>query len=158
MGMVYLVRRKKFRILGEVKELYYAVQRKFQVKGGKTEEDLANILASRGGRSRGDVLGILTDLPDVIEGLLAGGESVTIKGFGSFQTAISSNGFEVPEDVTPGEVRLSKIYFIPDRKLVARVGRRMKFFRYPLSKYFPKELLRSDTVERESEEADKSAD
>lgn len=152
--MIYLVRRKKFNLLGEVKEMYFAVQRKLQNKGGKTEEDLAKILSAHSSRSEGDILGLLKDLPNVIEDILASGESVTIKGFGSFQAAITSDGFEAPDDVTPGTVRVSKVFFIPDRKFTRRVGERMSFFRYPLSKYFPHDKLRPETLKRELKEED----
>lgn len=151
MGLIYFVRKKKFRTSGGMKSLYYAIQRKLQVKGGKTERDLAKILSQGSGRSEGDVLSILTDLPKAIEEILKGGESVTISGLGSFQTAITSNGFEAPEDVLPSEVRLSKIYFKPDRRFFYRVST-MSFFRYPLSKYFPKNQLRAETLAKEKKE------
>ena len=146
MALIYLVRKKKFKTIEGVKELYYAVQRKLQVKGGKTEEDIANVLSARKGCSKGDVLGILADLPDVIETILKNGESVTIHGLGSFQTAITSEGGEYPDDVMPHTVRLSKVYFIADRIS------RMKFFRYPLTKYFPKSALRPETIKAEKEQ------
>ena len=79
---------------------------------------------------------------------LKNGESVSIRGLGSFHASITSNGFEHPEDVLPHEVRVSKVYFIADRKFTQRVSR-MKFFRYPLSKYFPKDLLRPETIREE---------
>lgn len=153
MGLIYLVRVKKFRTPEGLKRLYYAVQRKLQKKGGKTEEDLAELLSQRSGHSKGDVLSMLVDLPGVIEEILKSGESVTISGFGSFQTAITSDGFESPEDVLPHEVRLSKIYFVADRKFAHRVSK-MKFYRYPLSKYFPKEMLSKKTLEEEAKEED----
>lgn len=151
MALVYLVRRKKFRVNGKFKSLYFAVQRKLQVRGGKTEEDLADILAARKGCSRGDVLGILADLTDEIERILKNGESVTIRGFGSFQTAVTSEGQEYPDDVMPHTVRLSKVFFIADRKFVYRVSQ-MKFFRYPLSNYFPQSALRPETIKKEKEQ------
>ena len=117
-------------------------------RGGKNEEDLAEILSANSSRSKGEVLSILTDLPDVIEEILKNGESVSIRGLGSFHASITSNGFEHPEDVLPHEVRVSKVYFIADRKFTQRVSR-MKFFRYPLSKYFPKVLLRPETIREE---------
>lgn len=150
MGMIYLVRKKKFKTIEGVKELYFAVQRKLQIKGGKTEEDLAELLAARKSCSKGDVLSILADLPDLIETILKNGESVTIRGLGSFQTAITSEGGEYPDDVLPHTVRLSKVYFIADRKFTYRVSQ-LKFFRYPLSKYFPKSKLRPETVKEEAE-------
>ena len=49
----------------------------------------------------------------------------------------------------PGKVRVSRIYFKPDRMLTGRLRQNMDFFRYPLSKYFPHEMLRPETLERE---------
>lgn len=151
MALIYLVRKKKFKTIDGVKQLYYAVQRKLQVKGGKTEEDIAEIMAARKACSKGDVLSILADLPGVIETILKNGESVTINGLGSFQTAITSEGGEFPDDVLPHTVRLSKVYFIADRKFTYRIGR-MKFFRYPLINYFPKSMLRPETIKMETEQ------
>ena len=116
MGLIYLVRKKKFRTAEGIRELYFAIQRKLQKRGGKNEEDLAEILSANSSRSKGEVLSILTDLPDVIEEILKNGESVSIRGLGSFHASITSNGFEHPEDVLPHEVRVSKVYFIADRK------------------------------------------
>ena len=67
MGLIYLVRKKKFRTAEGIRELYFAIQRKLQKRGGKNEEDLAEILSANSSRSKGEVLSILTDLPDVIE-------------------------------------------------------------------------------------------
>lgn len=92
---------------------------------------------------------VLVDLPKFIEEALESGESVTIRGLGSFNVAITSEGFEHPDDVMPGKVRLSRIYFKPDRTLTRRLGNNMSFFRYPLSKYFPANLLRQETLEHE---------
>ena len=86
---------------------------------------------------------------EYIEEALREGESVTIRGLGSFNLAITSEGFEHPDDVMPGKVRVSRIYFKPDRSLVGRLRQNMDFFRYPLSKYFPHEMLRPETLERE---------
>ena len=154
MGLIYLVIKKKIRTAEGIRELYFAIQRKLQKRGGKNEEDLAEILSANSSRSKGEVLSILTDLPDVIEEILKNGESVSIRGLGSFHASITSNGFEHPEDVLPHEVRVSKVYFIADRKFTQRVSR-MKFFRYPLSKYFPKDLLRPETIREEETRKEK---
>ena len=151
MGLIYLVRKKRFSTVEGFKELYYAVQKKLQKRGGKNENDLADMLSSQSGRSKGDVLSILTELPKVMEEILKSGESVTIRGLGSFHAAVTSDGFEHPEDVLPHEVRLSRVYFVADRRFTNRVGK-MKFFRYPLSKYFPKSALRAETLVKEAEE------
>ena len=89
MGMIYLVRKKLFQTKEGAKQLYYAVQRTLQPRGGVTEDILAKRIAHRTGRSEGDVKGILADLPHFIEEALKNGESVSIKGLGSFHIAIT---------------------------------------------------------------------
>lgn len=148
MSIVYLVRKKVFRTAEGVKQLYYAVQRVLQRRGGVTAELLAQRMASRKGMSSGDVQSVLIDLPKFIEEALMEGESVTIKGLGSFHVAVTSDGFEHPDDVMPGKVRLSRVYFRPDKSLVARLNSGMDFYRYPLSRYFPHDMLRRKRCER----------
>lgn len=152
MSIVYLVRKKVFRTAEGVKQLYYAVQRVLQRRGGVTAELLAQRMASRKGMSSGDVQSVLIDLPKFIEEALMEGESVTIKGMGSFHVAVTSDGFEHPDDVMPGKVRLSRVYFRPDKSLVARLNSGMDFYRYPLSRYFPHDMLRPETLRKERAE------
>ena len=73
MGMIYLVRKKLFQTKEGAKQLYYAVQRTLQPRGGVTEDILAKRIAHRTGRSEGDVKGILADLPHFIEEALKNG-------------------------------------------------------------------------------------
>ena len=134
-----MVRKKVFRTAEGVKQLYYAVQRVLQRRGGVTAELLAQRMASRKGMSSGDVQSVLIDLPKFIEEALMEGESVTIKGLGSFH-------------VMPGKVRLSRVYFRPDKSLVARLNSGMDFYRYPLSRYFPHDMLRPETLRKERAE------
>lgn len=148
MSLIYLVRRKLFSHKGNMKSLYYAVQRKIQKRGGKNERDIAKYLALRSGFNEGEILGILTELPKIIEKTLEGGESATITGLGSFHVAITSDGHEHPDDIMPHDVRLSKVYFVADRNMVDRL-KRMKFVRYPLSDYIPASELRPETVKEE---------
>lgn len=149
MSMIYLVRKKLFSTAEGMKQLFYAVQRAVQQRGGVTTEELARRMSARKGMSQGDVGGVLIDLPKFIGDALKSGESVTIRGLGSFHVALTSDGFEHPDDVTPGKVRLSRVYFRPDKELMARLNAEMDFHRYPLSKYFPHEMLRPETLERE---------
>ena len=55
MGMIYLVRKKLFRSKEGMKQLYYAVQRTLQPRGGVTTEKLAQRMARRKGMGEGDV-------------------------------------------------------------------------------------------------------
>ena len=133
MAIPYIVRRKADVSSGERKELWYAVGKKLQKKGGKTERDVAHQVAQRTGFHRGVVEAVLTATGEIIEEALSDGHSVTLRGIGSFQTAVTSKGFEHPEDVLP----------------VKRAG----CHRIPFKYYFPKELLT-----KKMEQADKEAE
>ena len=148
MSIIYLVRKKVFSKAGEKMTQWFAVQRKVQKKSGVTNRELARRLSQYTSFKEGEVQGILIELVKVIEKTLQEGHSVTIDGLGTFQTAITSNGFDRPEQVTPREVRLSRVYFRADRKLVEFV-RRAKFIRYPLSRYFPASMLGKEVIEEE---------
>lgn len=154
MGMIYLVRKKIFRTAEGMKQLYYAVQRTLQPRGGVTTAQLARRMAARKGVTEGDAHSILQDLPRFVAEALKEGQSVNIRGLGSFHVAVTSDGFEHPDDVMPGTVRLSRVYFKPDRELVRQLSREMTFVRYPLSRYFPASLLRPETLTQEAEPAE----
>ena len=69
--MIYLVRKKLFRSKEGMKQLYYAVQRTLQPRGGVTTEKLAQRMAHRKGMSEGDVQ----------SGPLVGGKATPKHGF-----------------------------------------------------------------------------
>lgn len=148
MSIPYQVRKKVNSLKGKKQELWYAVPKKLQKKGGKTEKDIARMIASRTGFHRGEVEGIITELGDVIEEILSEGHSVTIKGFGSFQTSLTSKGFEHPAQVTPKEVSVSRMYFIANRKLTKRL-KAEKCDKIPFKYYFPKEMLTKEMVQED---------
>lgn len=150
MAIVYLIRKKVFRQDGEKKTKWFAVQRKIQKKGGCMNAELAKGIATRTGFSEGEVQGILVELVKEMEWQFKAGKSVTISGLGSFQTAITSDGYDHPEQITPKQVRLSRIYFRADRKLFDLV-RRTKYIRFPLSKYFPASMLTQKVIEEEKD-------
>lgn len=148
MSIPYLVRQKK-NLLNKAKSgLWYAVVRKFQRRGGVNEKELGELVAMRGGFNRGVVEGVLTAVSEVIESELGKGQSVTIRGFGTFQTALASKGFEHPPQVTPGEVSVSKVFFMADRNLLKRL-KKVTCYRIPLSYYLPKELLTPEALAEE---------
>ena len=151
MSIFYLVTKKVFPMLGEKSEQWFAVQRKLQKKGGATNRELADRLSEYTSFNRGDIQGILTELPNVMAQLLQEGRSVTIDGLGTFQTALTSDGFDHPEEITPGKVRLSRVYFRADKKLM-EVVKKARFIRIPLSQYLPKSLLSKKVIEEEAME------
>ena len=87
-------------------------QVKYRIEGGVQNKELAQVVELRGGFHRGQVEGILVEVADAIRYLLSMGQSVTIDGLGTFQTALTSPGFERPEQVTPGQVSVSRVFYV----------------------------------------------
>lgn len=155
MSIPYVVRKKKGTIGNKNEELWYAVSRKMQKKGGKSEKDIAALIQQRTGFHRGEVEGMLSVLTDIIEEALSGGNSVTISGLGSFQTAVTSKGFKNPEDITPGEVKVSRVYFVANREFTQRI-KESPIHRIPFKYYFPKELLTPGMIEQDNRQEEET--
>lgn len=140
MSIPYLVRKKADLTSGERKELWYAVQKKVQERGGVNIEKLSERLAKQSHFPQGMIMGILSELGETIEDILSSGQSVTIPNLGTFQTALTSPGFETPEQVMPGKVKLSRVCFTADRKMTARLKSEPRF-RIPFDLYFPENKI-----------------
>lgn len=156
MTIPYLVRKKADLSSGKRKEQWYAVQKKLQERGGVDLTKLAELLSKRSHFPLGMIMGILSELGDTIEDILSMGQSVTISNLGTFQTALTSPGFDRPEQVMPGKVKLSRVYFVADRGLTARL-KEVQPFRIPFSLYVPESQLtpamrRADKNQKTGEE------
>lgn len=156
MAIPYIVRKKADLTSGERKELWYGVPSKIQDRGGVQNKELAQVVELRGGFHRGQVEGILVEVADAIRYLLSMGQSVTIDGLGTFQTALTSPGFERPEQVTPGQVSVSRVYFVANSALRDRM-KKTKCMRIPFKYYMPesmltKEMKKADQEQEQTEE------
>lgn len=156
MGVPYVVRKKADLTSGERKELWYAVPKKIQKKGGMRNKDLAVWTEKTSGFRRGQIEGILTEVVENIFQMLSLGQSVTIEGLGTFQTALTSQGFEHPEEVLPGKVSVSRVYFTASPEFSRRV-KKIKCTRIPFKYYMPeseitKEMEKADRQQEQSEE------
>ena len=114
MGKRYGTWKRKFKdASGEEKELYYACSR----RGNVTDFDgLAEIITEISSLSKGDILSSLTNIEQVMLWKLIDGDSVRFGDIGTFSIAVTSDGFENPEDITPDKVRATKIVFTPTKK------------------------------------------
>lgn len=155
MGVPYVVRKKADLTSGVRKELWYGVPKKIQGRGGIQNKELAKWVSMRGGFHRGQIEGILTEMADTIRHLLSLGMSVTIEGLGTFQTALTSPGFEHPEQVTPGQVSVSRVYFVASRELSLEM-KKVKCVRIPFNMYMPESMLTKNMkkADREQEVAE----
>lgn len=127
MGKRYGTWKRKFKdASGEEKELYYACSR----RGNVTDFDgLAEIITEISSLSKGDILSSLTNIEQVMLWKLIDGDSVRFGDIGTFSIAVTSDGFENPEEKTPDKVRATKIVFTPTKKF-NKLLLEMKFTNY----------------------------
>ena len=138
MSIPYVVRKKADLSSGERKELWYGVPSKMQQRGGVKNKELAVRMAKMTGFHRGQIEGILSELVESIQDLLSSGHS--IEGLGTFQTALTSQGYELPELVTPGKVSISRVYFVANSKFSKEL-KKTKCTRIPFKYYMPESML-----------------
>ena len=62
------------------------------------------------------------------------------RGLGTFQTALTSQGCVLPEQVTPGKVAISRVYFVANSKF-SRELKKTKCTRIPFKYYMPESML-----------------
>ncbi|NDV66794.1 DNA-binding protein [Bacteroides sp. 224] len=112
MPINYVIRKKVDKTNKIPRELYYAVPKAFQKKGeGVDEMQLAEELHNRSSLSKGETLSVLVQLTDRIAHHLKEGRTITIRGLGTFYPSITSEGFETPEECSPGKVKVSRVCF-----------------------------------------------
>lgn len=116
MSILYVARKKVFRVAGKLKSLYYIVPRVLQRKG-VTQLEIGERIAMKSSLSVGDVVSTLIQLPKEIADELKMGRTVTFEGLGTFYVAVSSEGAETPEECTPRTIRSHRVCFRADEKL-----------------------------------------
>lgn len=95
-------------------------------KGTVTEFDLATIMARGSTFSVGEVGGIMIDFPQYICDALLSGQSVRIRGLGTFKLKVSGRAKEDPNDLTTEGLKVS-VVFTPDKGLTTRLNYESKF-------------------------------
>lgn len=150
MSIPYVVRKKADLSSGERKELWYGVPCKMQQRGGVKNKELAARMAKMTGFHRGQIEGILSELSEAVLELLSSGHSVTIEGLGTFQTALTSTGCECPQEVTPGKVSISRVFFVANSKF-SRELKKTKCTRIPFKYYMPESMLTKDMLKADRE-------
>ena len=88
------------------------------------EQQLAELVASHGTLSRGNIKTALNDLAEVMAGLLKEGKSISIPSLGSFKLSIGTDS-EIPPD---SDRRMQSIIvrgvnFQPDQELLDAIGK-----------------------------------
>lgn len=127
MGKRYGTWKRKFKdASGQEKELYFACSRRGEVIG---LDKLTEIVTEATSLSPGDVGSSLITFSRTIILLLEEGFSVRLHRIGCFSIAVTSDGFESPNDISPDKVRATKVVFTPDKRLISMI-RNLKFTNY----------------------------
>lgn len=80
-------------------------------------ENLCKRISSVCSFSPADVKGVIEALVAEVENALIYGESIKLNELGILSTSISSAVMESKEDITPGKVKVNRIYFRPSKRL-----------------------------------------
>ena len=119
----YKVTSKKDALKGQLKYVATTVIGK---GNAVTNMELAKELSVGTSLNITDVLAVIEQLPETISRHLAGGEKIHLKGLGFFQTSVTSEPMDSPEQVTPGVVRFSKVVFKAEQALRNLIAKEMK--------------------------------
>jgi len=117
---LYVVRPKLDKSGKEEKIRYYGVP---IISGQVDEEDLAAEICHRCSLTEADVLASISALKGLIQHHLEWGQSVKLKGIGTFSVSASSDGFETPEECTPAEVKAQRVCFRADNDMRSVISR-----------------------------------
>lgn len=115
MSISYKVASKKPRgVAGEQPVKYYPV---LTDRGIADSRYIMEIISSRTSFSRGDVMGMIQCLVELIPELLMDGKNVRLDGLGTFSVHAKSKGRETAEAVTLRDIDQLKVSFLPDKQI-----------------------------------------
>jgi len=118
MSYYYRVKKKRFFKEGKEKEQFFAVGKSIRLL--ETEE-IAKEIGARSIAKDSTIVPVIMELSKVIIDRLSSGYHVKLEGIGVFGISITSQGFDNPSDITPKQVKFSKLTFRPDPKIVKKL-------------------------------------
>jgi predicted histone-like DNA-binding protein len=127
MSYYYRIRKKRYIKNGAKEEKFFAVP---VTQGTLGLEDIAKEISGRSIAKESAVIAVLKELSNVMKHDLVNGYNIKFDGIGTFGVAITSEGFEKPEDITARDVEYSKVTYRPDSDLV-RILKDMKYTKEP---------------------------
>ena len=127
MSYYYRIKKKSYIKNGAKEEKYFAVPK---TKGTLELEDIAKEISQRSIAKESAVIAVLKELSILMKHNLVDGYNIKFEGIGTFGVAITSEGFDNPEDITARDVEYSKVTYRPDSDLV-RLLKGMKYTKEP---------------------------
>ncbi|MFA6200553.1 MAG: HU family DNA-binding protein [Bacteroidales bacterium] len=127
MSYYYRIKKKSYIKNGAREEKYFAVPK---TKGTLELEDIAKEISGRSIAKESAVIAVLKELSILMKHDLVNGYNIKFDGIGTFGVAITSEGFDKPDDITARDVEYSKVTYRPDSDLV-RLLKDMKYTKEP---------------------------
>lgn len=127
MSYRYRTYKKKFQKDGKFEEKYFAVAKSNCLL---SIEELAQEIGQRSIVKESTIIPVLIELSNVMGDKLSHGYNIKLDKIGIFGVAVKSKGFDTPSEITPKEVKFSKLTFRPDKQLLNKL-KSMKYEKEP---------------------------
>lgn len=127
MSYRYRTYKKKFQKNGKSEEKYFAVAKSNRLL---SIEELAQEIGQRSIVKESTIMPVLIELSNVMGDKLTHGYNIKLDKIGTFGVAVKSKGYDTPSEITPKEVKFSKLTFRPDKELVNKL-KAMKYEKEP---------------------------
>lgn len=127
MSYRYRTYKKKFQKNGKTEEKYFAVAKSTCLL---SIEELAQEIGQRSIVKESTIIPVLIELSNVMGDKLTHGYNIKLEKIGTFGVAVKSKGYDTPSEITPKQVKFSKLTFRPDKELVNKL-KAMKYEKEP---------------------------
>jgi predicted histone-like DNA-binding protein len=127
MSYRYRTYKKKFQKNGKLEEKYFAVAKSTCLL---SIEELAQEIGQRSIVKESTIIPVLIELSNVMGDKLTHGYNIKLEKIGTFGVAVKSKGYDTPSEITPKQVKFSKLTFRPDKELVNKL-KAMKYEKEP---------------------------
>ena len=117
MAIKYFKLKRKFFINGELKEKYLP---KIQIETKVGFEEIAEMIEKKSTVSRGDIMGVLSELETTACWMLENGHPVTLGLMGTFYPYVEAKTVDSPEEVSGKLITRFKAIFKPSAYLKKR--------------------------------------
>ena len=150
MPIKYRIYKKKFKQNGEDVEKHFAVS----VSNSLLDiRDLAKEIEQRSATKESMIVSTFIEISKLMAEKLSDGYNIKLDGIGVFGVAITSDGYDVAKDITPKQVRFSKMTFRPEKELVQTLKETRYYKEPPIPKGAVVRVKKTKT-KKESEEGE----
>ena len=117
MAIKYFRQKRKIFSHGKLQDKYIA---KIQIEAPIGFEQLSEMIEKKSTMSRGDIMGVLSELEQSSFTVLENGHPLTLGLFGTYYPTIEATAVDTPEEVTIKTIKRFKMLFKPSKYLKKR--------------------------------------